>query len=94
MEIPPHPDKERPVGGAALIQLGPDEFLLAGSEARISFGLAEPRPGDNVHYHSVDEGTFVDGRWVAKRRWNGDQLDYGLNLRDPTLLRVRLGTYR
>ena len=94
MEVPPHPNKDRPVGGAALIQLGPDEFLLAGSEVRIGFGLAAPRPGDNVHYLSVEEGTFESGRWIMRRRWNGDQTDYGLNLADPTLLRVRLGTYR
>jgi hypothetical protein len=28
-----------------------------------------------------------------KRRWNGDQTDYGLNLTKPTLLKVRMGTY-
>ena len=28
------PNKELPVGGAALIQLGPDEFLVAGSDVR------------------------------------------------------------
>jgi beta-galactosidase GanA len=94
MEVPPHPNKDRPVGGAALIQLGPDEFLLAGSEVRIGFGLADGKPGDNVHYLSVEEGTFENGRWVMKRRWNGDQTDYGLNLAVPTLLKVRLGTYR
>lgn len=94
MEIPPHPNKDRLVGGAALIQLGPDEFLLAGSDVRMSFGLANPRPGDNVQFLSVEEGIFEEGRWVMKRRWNGDQTDYGLNLAEPTLLRVRLGTYR
>ncbi|MGV3555716.1 MAG: DUF5597 domain-containing protein [Croceibacterium sp.] len=94
MEMPPHPNKDRPVGGAALIQLGPDEFLLAGSEVRIGFGLAEPKDGDNVLFLSVEEGTFEDGRWVMQRRWNGDQTDYGLNLSAPTLLKVRLGTYR
>jgi len=31
---------------------------------------------------------------VMKRRWNGDQTDYGLNLTTPTLLKVRMGTYR
>ena len=82
------------VGGAALIQLGPDEFLLAGSDVRISFALAAPREGDNVHWLSVEEGTFQDGSWVIRRRWNGDQIDYGLNLTEPVLLKVRLGTYR
>jgi len=94
MEMPPHPDKDRPVGGAALIHLGADEFLLAGSEVRIGFSLAEPKAGDNTLFLGVEEGTFENGRWIMHRRWNGDQTDYGLNLREPTLLKVRLGTYR
>jgi beta-galactosidase GanA len=94
MKIPPHPNKDRPIGGAALIQLGPDEFLLAGSDVRISFALAAPQPGDNVQFASVEEGTFQNGQWVMWRRWNGDQTDYGLNLAQPTLLKVRMGTYR
>jgi len=94
MEMPPHPNKDRPVGGAALIQLDADEFLLAGSDVRIGCSLADPREGDNVLFLSVEEGTFENGRWVMHRRWNGDQTDYGLNLGQPTLLKVRLGTYR
>jgi beta-galactosidase GanA len=94
MKFPPNPDKERPVGGAALIRLGPDEFLLAGSDVRLGFALAAPGPGDNIQYLSVEEGTFAKGRWVTTRRWNGDQTDYGLNLDHPVLLKVRLGTYR
>ena len=31
----------------------------------------------------VEEGTFDNGRWVMERRWNGDQIDYGLNLTRP-----------
>ena len=35
-----------------------------------------------------------DGKWVFRRRWNGDQTDYGLNVTTvPALLRVRLATY-
>jgi hypothetical protein len=77
-----------------VIQLGPDEFLLAGSDVRIRFGLDKPAAGDNVQFADVDEGTFVDGQWMLKRRWNGDQTDYGLNLTQPVLLKVRMGTYR
>jgi hypothetical protein len=47
-----------------------------------------------MQYLSVEEGTFVDGEWRMRRRWNGDQTDYGLNLVQPVLLRVRLGAYR
>src|SRR5947209_5099476 len=94
MKFPPNPNKERPVGGAALIQLGPDEFLLAGSDVRINFDLAAPGAGEKSQYLDVEEGTFENGRWVRARRWNGDQTDYGLNLAAPTLLKVRMGTYR
>ena len=94
IDMPPHPNKDKPVGGAAMIQLGPDEFLLAGSDVRIRFGLDQPRTGDNVQFLDVEEGTYEKGRWVMKRRWNGDQTDYGLNLTRPALLKVRMGIYR
>jgi len=88
------PNKELPVGGAALIQLGPNEFLVAGSDLRLRFALDRPIAGENSQFLDVEEGTFVNGRWHLTRRWNGDQVDYGLNLAAPTLLKVRLGTYR
>ncbi|HEX6784777.1 MAG TPA: DUF5597 domain-containing protein [Sphingomicrobium sp.] len=86
--------KAMPIGGAAVIQLGPDEFLVAGSDLRLRFSLASPRPGENSQFIDVQEGTFEDGRWVMERLWNGDQIDYGLNLTRPAMLKVRLGTYR
>jgi beta-galactosidase GanA len=92
-DAPPNPNKALPVGGAAMIQIGPDEFLVAGSDIRLEFAL-DRRGGENSQFLDVEEGTFVDGRWVMARRWNGDQVDYGLNLAAPTLLKVRLGTYR
>ena len=94
IDTPPNPNKARPVGGAALIQLGPNEFLVAGSDIRVRFGLDQPQLGDNVQFLDVEEGTYQNGRWVMARRWNGDQTDYGLNLTRPVLLKVRLGTYR
>lgn len=94
LDQPPHPNKDRPVGGAAIIQLGADEFLLAGDDVRVRFELAEPASGEQSQFLSVEEGTFENGRWIMRRRWNGDQIDYGLNLTVPTLLKVRLGTYR
>jgi beta-galactosidase GanA len=94
MKMPPNPKKDEPLGGAALIQLGPDEYLLAGSDVRIRFDLAQPSAGENSQFLDVEEGTFMNGHWVMSRRWNGDQTDYGLNLAAPTLLKVRLGTWR
>ena len=94
IDMPPNPKKDLPVGGASVMQLGPDEFLVAGSDVRIRFGLDKPQAGESVQFVDVEEGTFDNGRWVMKRRWNGDQTDYGLNLTKPTLLKVRMGTYR
>jgi beta-galactosidase GanA len=88
------PNKELPVGGAALIQLAANEFLVAGSDVRLRFSLDKPQPGENSQFLDVEEGTFENGSWVMKRRWNGDQVDYGLNLKEPVLLKVRMGTYR
>ena len=93
LKFPPNPKKDLPVGGAALIQLGPDEFLLAGSDVRINFDPVARDLGGG-HFMTVEEGTFQNGQWVMKRRWNGDQTDYGLNLAKPTLLKVRFGTER
>lgn len=93
MKFPPNPNKDRPVGGAAIIQLGPDEFLVAGSNVRLNFDPANPGRNANSRLLDVEEGTFENGQWVMARRWNGDQTDYGLNLSEPTLLKVRLGTY-
>jgi beta-galactosidase GanA len=89
---PPHPNTNRPVGGAAVIQLGPDEFLLAGSDVRMNFSQATPDGRDS--FQMIEEGTFKDGQWVMKRRWNGDQAGDGLNLTKPTLLKIRFGIVR
>ena len=94
MKFPPNQKKDEPIGGAAMIQLAPDEFLLVGSDVRISFALVQPASGEGSGFLDVEEGTFENGRWVMARRWNGDQTDYGLNLDAPTLLKVRLGTWR
>lgn len=88
------PGNAEPIGRALVVQLGPDEFLLTGAHARISLVAADPAVAARQIYHSVDEGTYVDGQWQFRRRWNGDQTDYGLNFSDATqLLRVKLATY-
>ena len=92
-DAPPNPNKTLPVGGAAIIQLGPGEFLVAAADIRLEFGL-DRSSGENSQFLDVEEGTFVNGQWLMARRWNGDQVDYGLNFTEPALLKVRLGTYR
>ncbi|QIK78200.1 DUF5597 domain-containing protein [Sphingomonas piscis] len=96
IHVDPHPTTGKPVGGMAVAQLGPDEFLVTGSDVRARFALDKPTPGENGAMVRVEEGTFdSQGRWVMRRVWNGDQTDYGLNFTaQPVLLKVKLGVYR
>lgn len=85
----------RPLSGGALIaELGPDEFLLAGQNVRVNFGIGADRKANGLIFDVIEEGGYVDGKWVRTRVWNGDQTDYGLNLTsEPRVLRVKLATY-
>lgn len=89
--LQPNPNAARPVGGAVVAQLRPDEFLVAGNDVRIRFSSVN---GENMEFLSVEEGTFRSGKWVMRRRWNGDQTDFGLNFVEPVLLKVRLDEFR
>ena len=60
----------RPSG--MILQLGPDEFLAVGKDLDISFA-AKDQPGRPVELARVEEGRYVDGRWVAARILNGDE---------------------
>ena len=89
----PPPWAGKPLGGAAVAQLGPDQFLVAGDYARVNIA---PKAGvQNGILLKVEEGRFADGQWVTDRVWTGDQTDYGLTFTDrPRLLRVTMGRYR
>lgn len=85
------PGREIPDGGALIAQLSPNEFLVTGYRARVSFGSAK---GERFMMARVEEGHFDNGQWVFDRLWNGDQTDYGLNLTTlPQVLKVKLATY-
>jgi beta-galactosidase GanA len=84
----------RPVGGAVIARLGPDEFLVIGRHARVTFGPAGNPPGRSGTMARVEEGHYEDDRWVFERVWSGDQTDYGLNFTDrPQVLRVKMAEY-
>jgi len=91
-----YPDgTETPSGGAAIAQIGPDEFVIVGQQVRVKLSGNGANAGKPAMHARVEEGHFeADGKWVMERNWNGDQTDYGLNLpATPTVLKVRMGTY-
>ncbi len=90
---PPH-GNDPPAGGALFAEVGPDEYIVAGLQARVTFRPAEALAGRHMMLARVEEGRFEDGRWIFQRVWNGDQVDWGLNFSGrPHVLKVRLATY-
>lgn len=81
---------EEPEGGAAIAQISADEFILIGQRVRVRM---EPAPGTSGMMLRAEQGRFdAQGRWVMERVWNGDQVDYGLNLpAEPVMLKVKMG---
>lgn len=72
------PGNDDHAGRLLVAQLGPEEFLVTGTAARIEFfrSAADTRHGQLLQ---VEQGRYVDGRWQMERQLNGDQTDYGLN---------------
>jgi hypothetical protein len=70
---PPAPQPQPPFPNAAaiFIQAGPDEFYCAGTGVNVKFTPNTPGP-PLASLATVEEGSFVDGRWVRMRFLAGD----------------------
>ncbi len=84
-----HVSLDNSFGGAAasgfglIMAAGKDEFLGAGEGFRVTF-TQRPESDPHVGIAAIDEGTFVDGKWLPGRRLNGDEDDQGVYWRfDP-----------
>ena len=74
------PRLEGRVGGL-FIAVGPDEYILARS-GPLSIEFRPNTLGDpNGGFLSIEESTFVNGRWLAGRRLNGDESGQGRGVR-------------
>ncbi|WP_374562265.1 DUF5597 domain-containing protein [Ideonella sp.] len=83
------------LGGVAIAQTGDDEFLIVGQYARVRIEPDTLAGRAGAMIDRVEQGRFdAQGRWVVERHWNGDQVDWGLNLTaTPVTLKVRMGRY-
>ncbi len=81
-----------PAGRALVAQVADNQFLVAGYFCRVDF---RPAAADKRRqFIRVEEGTYENGVFKFIRILNGDETDYGLNLRaEPIALRVALGVY-
>lgn len=85
-----------PTAGGLVIQLGPDEFLVAGTGLTITFETDDPERS-SAGILDIQEGSYADGRWTPGRWLNGDQSHQGRHLRIPPgqygIQRLRLYRY-
>ena len=77
---------------AALIaQMGPNEFLVTGVDASVSFHLPGKMPWMRSQIITAEQGAYENGVWKPIKLWNGDETDRGLCFYDkPAVVRVRL----
>jgi beta-galactosidase GanA len=91
------PREQQKVGshGALLLQLGIDEFLVAGTGVTITF--APTRGRGHAGIESVWDGHFEAGAWKPGRLLNGDETHQGRHVRLPpgefSIQRIRLYQY-
>ena len=96
----PQPDGRRVPGtkdahGSALIaQLGPDEFLVTGVDASVSFHQPGKLPWIRSEIVTAEQGTYENDEWKPQRLWNGDETDRGLCFHEkPEVVRLQLGRF-
>jgi beta-galactosidase GanA len=88
---------ETPRYGGMIVMTAKAEFYIAGSGIVVTFRPSS-RGGATAGIASVEEGTFVDGKWVAGRRLNGDETHQGRHVHLPGgtygIQKIRLYTYQ
>jgi hypothetical protein len=76
---------------AVVARLGPNEFLLTGVDASVSFHLPGKLPWIRSELVTAEQGTYENGVWKPLRLWNGDETDRGLCFyQKPEVLHVRV----
>ena len=66
-------------GVAVFINTGPDEYYAVGNSVSVRFAPNTPGP-EHAGLGTVEEGTFVNGRWIPIRQIAGDETGQGQDL--------------
>ena len=81
-------------GGALVVQLSDNEYLVTAHKARVEFKPSTELASKKFMIDRVEEGRYENGKWILSRVWNGDQTDWGLNFSDrPVVLKVKMAAY-
>ena len=80
-------------GHALVAQIGPDDFLVTGTNCRVTFLLAPGQVG-HMQILRAEQGSYHGSEWKPQRILNGDQTDRGINFGSGIqYVQVHLGTY-
>lgn len=81
-------------GRALVAELSPDEFVVIGFDAQVSFRPARGQKEKQAQFLQAEMGTYVDGKWKTIRHLNGDETFFGIRLpADGAMVRVKLMAY-
>lgn len=78
------------ISSAIVIQNTADEFYAVGYGVKLHFELKEGVKFEHLGYLSIDEGYFENDKFVATKRWNGDEQKASLPGNQLTVLKIRL----
>lgn len=85
------PMMKRKDGACLVVRESEDTFYLIVHAASVQFFSADPSR-QSLDILSLEDGQYIDGKWVRDRRLNGDEAVMTSYDR-PTLLKVRLFAY-
>ncbi|WP_316796050.1 DUF5597 domain-containing protein [Pedobacter agri] len=89
-------DESWPITGGLIIQLAPDEFIIAGTGIVATFKPLKDKFRAGIA--QIDEGVFENGKWIPGLRLNGDQNHQGRHLRIPegdySIQKIKLYSYQ
>jgi hypothetical protein len=90
----PAPGTKDSHGTALVAQLGPNEFLVTGVDASITFHLPGKLPWIHSQIVTAEQGKYDAEAWKPLRLWNGDETDRGLCFyQNPEVVRVTMGRF-
>jgi len=81
-------------GVALVAQVGPDEFVVTGIDASVTFHLPGKLPWIHSEIITAEQGAYDNGAWKSLRLWNGDETDRGLTFHGkPEVVHVKMGRF-
>jgi hypothetical protein len=90
----PAPGTKDAHGVALIAQLGPDEFLVTGHDASVTFHLKGKPAWSHSEILTAEQGRYENGAWKPERLWNGDETDRGLWFYSkPETVRVKMNRF-